>query len=80
MERKEAVALIGKAVRYAPAGVSDFAQRVLTEYGVITSVNDEVAFVQYTGEMHSKATYFYDLYAVPFYDLHAVPDETGSVM
>ena len=65
MKREEVVALIGKAVRYTPAGVSDFAQRVLTEYGVITSVNDEVAFVQYTGDAHSKATYFYDLYAIP---------------
>lgn len=63
MERDEIVAfLIGKKVMYVPAGMSNFSQMTLREEGVITSINESVAFVQYTGDSHSKATYFYDLY------------------
>ena len=64
MTHDEAISLIGKRVKYIPAEMSRFAQSVLTEIGVITSVNESVAFVQYVGDTHSKATYFFDLYEI----------------
>ena len=62
MNREEVISMIGKVVIYRPEGMSNFAKKVLEEYGTVTSVGYEVAFVRYTGDLHSKATYFYDLH------------------